>query len=171
MKNIDRKIALFMQEKLSNPVLDRILVSITELGDFCFIWLVFSVIFYLIDAKTFALLMVLSMLVTNAINNGLIKSLFRRKRPYEKYEDIHTIIPEPYGSSFPSGHSATAFGSAVVIMNYNIVLGSVVLLLAILIAFSRVYLRVHFASDVFVGSLVGFLTTLYVVAFYWSNYA
>ncbi len=148
-----------MQNKLSNPVLDRVMRGCTQLGDYCFIWLVATLCFYITSHSNFAVFMLLSMLVTNAVNNGLIKSLFRRKRPFEVYDDITIFIPNPYGSSFPSGHSATGFGCAYVISQFNPMYGIVAYLIAGLVAFSRLYLRVHFASDVIVGSIVGVVST------------
>ncbi|NCC54648.1 MAG: phosphatase PAP2 family protein [Erysipelotrichia bacterium] len=155
-----------MQNKLSNPVLDWIMTSLTFLGDYCLIWLIITILFYMNGDRKYAYLMVGTMLVTNAINNGLIKSIFRRKRPFEIYDDITIFIPEPYGSSFPSGHSATGFCCAVVIAYYNSTLGIIALTLAALIAFSRMYLRVHFFSDVMVGMIVGCLCSIVLMGYF-----
>lgn len=167
MKKIDYKVSWFMQYKLSNPVLDRIMTGCTFLGDYCLIWLVVTAFFYVTGNKSFAIFMILSMLVTNALNNGLIKSLFRRKRPFEEHEDITIFIPNPYGSSFPSGHSATGFGCAVIIAYFNPLYGVVAYAVAGLVAISRLYLRVHYLSDVIVGSLVGIISTMYLLIYFW----
>ncbi len=165
MKKLDYKIVRLMQYKLSNPVMDRIMTSLTFLGDYCLIWLVITLIFYINGDRKYAYLMIATMLITNAINNGLIKSLFRRKRPFELYDDITIFIPEPYGSSFPSGHSATGFCCAVIVAYYSLTLGIFALVLAGLIAFSRMYLRVHFFSDVLVGSIVGCLCSIVLMMY------
>ena len=165
MKKLDYKIVSMMQNKFSNPVMDRIMTSLTFLGDYCLIWLVITVIFYINGDRKYAYLMIATMLITNAINNGLIKSLFRRKRPFELYDDISIFIPEPYGSSFPSGHSATGFCCAVIVAYYSPILGTVALVLAGLIAFSRMYLRVHFFSDVLVGSIVGCICSVILMMY------
>lgn len=166
MKKLDRKIVAFMQYKLSNLVLDRIMISLTFLGDYCLIWLMITLLFYVNGNRRYAFMMVLTMLVTNAINNGLIKAVFRRKRPFEQYDDITIMIPEPYGSSFPSGHSATGFCCAVIVAYYDITLGIMALSLAGLIAFSRMYLRVHFFSDVMVGIIVGCLCSVFLMQYF-----
>lgn len=157
MKKLDRKITAFMQYQLSNPILDKIMMGFTFLGDYCLIWIIFTILMFMSGEKLFGNLMTSGMLIANAINNGAIKSLVRRKRPFEQYDDITIFIPEPYGSSFPSGHSATGFSCAFVLLYYDAFLGSLAMLLAGAIAFSRMYLRVHFFSDVLVGSLVGCL--------------
>ncbi len=167
MKKIDYKISRFMQDKLANPVLDRIMSGFTFLGDYCLIWLVITAFFYVTSYKKLAMFMILSMLVTNAVNNGLIKSLFRRKRPFEEYEDIHIFIPSPYGSSFPSGHSATGFGCALIVAQVDPMYGLIAYVIAGLIAFSRLYLCVHYASDILVGSLVGVISTYYLLVYFW----
>lgn len=166
MKSLDRKIVYYMQYKLNNPVLDRIMMMFTFLGDYCLVWLVFTAALYLYGEHKVSYLMIASMLVTNAINNGLIKSIFRRKRPFELYEDITIFIQEPYGSSFPSGHSANGFCCAVVIAWFSLPLGILALLLAAAIAFSRMYLRVHFFSDVTVGMIVGSLCSILLILYF-----
>lgn len=165
MKKLDRFITNIMQYKLSNPILDRIMMGLTFLGDYCLIWIVFTLLFYVAGEKKYAYLMVATMLITNAVNNGLFKSLIRRKRPFEQYEDITIFIPEPYGSSFPSGHSATGFCSAMIIAYYDPFYGTLALILAGLIAFSRLYLRVHFFSDVVVGSITGCICSILLMMF------
>ena len=166
MKNLDYKITHFMQYKLSKPWLDRIMMFFTFLGDYCLIWLVITVSLWVLGEKRIAYLMVATLLVTNAINNGFIKALFRRKRPFEVYDDITIFISDPYGSSFPSGHSATGFCCAVMISVYNPLFGVLAYLLAASIAFSRMYLRVHFFSDVLVGCLTGIFCSLLLLSYF-----
>lgn len=92
----------------------------------------------------------------SALTNGVIKSLFRRVRPQEHFEHDE---PLPYGmrrpitSSFPSGHAATAFMCAGVLASRKTALGWFAL--AGLVASSRVYVRMHHASDVVAGAALG----------------
>jgi undecaprenyl-diphosphatase len=78
-----------------------------------------------------------------------------RKRPCDRYKDIKMLIKRPIGSSFPSGHAATSFACATAIAAYDLRFGSIALILASLIAISRVYLFVHFPSDVLAGIVSG----------------
>lgn len=107
------------------------------------------------------------MLLTNVINNVFMKAVVRRDRPFEIYDDIERLIPNPYGSSFPSGHSANGFCCATLLLQYSFPIGMVALVLAFGIAFSRLYLRVHFFTDIVGGAIIGILCTLAVIAFYW----
>ena len=166
MKNIDRKATYYMQYKLHSPFLDKLMMFFTFLGDYCLIWLLFTAFFYFSGERKVSYLLVSTMLITNAINNGLIKSIFRRKRPFEEYEDITIFIPEPYGSSFPSGHSATGFCCAMLICYFSTTFGVISLILASLIAFSRLYLRVHFFSDILVGMIVGCLCSMVLMMYF-----
>lgn len=152
---IDRNVTYFMQYKLHNKYLDIIMKTFTFLGDYCFIWVLIAIILYFMHYRRYAAALVLAMLITNAINNGLIKSVFRRKRPFELYDDITIFIDEPYGSSFPSGHSATGFCCAYVLLYFDPLVGLLACILAGGVAFSRLYLRVHFLTDVIVGIFVG----------------
>lgn len=95
--------------------------------------------------------------VESAITNGFVKSLFRRVRPTEHFEHDE---PLPYGmrrpitSSFPSGHAATAFMCAAVLAKGSKA-APAWYTLAGLVAFSRVYVRMHHASDVLAGAALG----------------
>jgi undecaprenyl-diphosphatase len=93
----------------------------------------------------------------SAITNGVVKSLFRRVRPAEHFEHDE---PLPYGmrrpitSSFPSGHAATGFMCAAVLARGSKA-APAWYTLAALVAFSRVYVRMHHASDVIAGAALG----------------
>lgn len=95
--------------------------------------------------------------IESGITNGLVKSLFRRVRPPEHFSHDD---PLPYGmrrpitSSFPSGHAATAFMCAVLLSKGNRA-GPFYFSLAALVAASRVYTRMHHASDVTAGAALG----------------
>lgn len=166
LKKLDRKITYFMQYKLSNPLLDKIMLFFTYMGNFCSLWILFILAFYFGGEKRYAYLMVIALLVTNAVNNGLLKAMFRRKRPFEQYEDITIFINDPYGSSFPSGHSATSFSAAVVIAAFHPIIGAIALFVAAGVAVSRLYLRVHFFTDVLCGVITGTLCSIFVLEYF-----
>jgi undecaprenyl-diphosphatase len=86
---------------------------------------------------------------------AVLKELFDRARP--PFAGIDAVGAIPASASFPSGHSATAFAAAVAVGLYYPKLRRPLLALAVLVALSRVYLGMHYASDVLVGSLLGAL--------------
>lgn len=165
MNRLDDKILYFINDKLNNPILEKFMMFCTFLGDFCFVWIVYCIIAFFRHEIQLVKALVIVMLLVNAINNGFIKAIFRRKRPFEDHPDIQIKIDDPYGSSFPSGHSANAFACAVVIMHFYPNYGFFALIFASLIATSRMYLKVHYFTDVLFGSLVGILVGVAFIGF------
>ncbi len=84
-----------------------------------------------------------------------LKSLFRRKRPYTQLAQAVLVGAPPQRHSFPSGHAASAFAGAWLLSKYYPLWRPVFYLVALLVAFCRVYLGVHYVSDVVVGSFSG----------------
>lgn len=94
--------------------------------------------------------------------NYPIKQLFRRHRPFITHEDARVIGRRPSDSSFPSGHSAAAFAGALLVTPFMPSLAPLLFGYAALVALSRVYLGVHYPSDVVIGSVLGgYLAVLY----------
>ncbi len=89
------------------------------------------------------------------IVNVTLKPLIARIRPYELSDSVKLLVPMLQDYSFPSGHSASSFAAAVAIFLNRRAVGIAALCLASLIAFSRLYLYVHYPSDVLAGILIG----------------
>jgi membrane-associated phospholipid phosphatase len=145
-------------EPLRNPALDRIFYGLSSAADHGLIWGVIGAGRAVRRRDPFVIVrLAVTMSVESALTNGLIKSLFRRVRPPEHFERAD---PLPYGmrrpitSSFPSGHAATAFMTATLLADGTDA-GPAYFTLASLIAFSRVYVRMHHTSDVLGGAMLG----------------
>ena len=92
------------------------------------------------------------------INNHIIKNLVQRPRPFVTFTDIQILIPTPSEFSFPSGHTASSFAAAAVFYRFlPKQLGIPAVVLAGLIGFSRLYVGVHYPTDVLAGMLMGVL--------------
>lgn len=157
LMNLDGGFLLFLQESVRNPVLDKIMIFITSLGDKGMIWILATVLL-LIPKKTRKAGMVSAVALLGSLlfNNMLIKNIVQRPRPYVTLEDLRIIIPRPSEYSFPSGHSSSSFAAAVSF--YRLLpkkLGIPAIVLAGLIAFSRLYVGVHYPTDVLAGALMG----------------
>lgn len=87
----------------------------------------------------------------------IAKLLIKRKRPFEKIQEIQFLIPPPDRFSFPSGHTASAFLMWVILCHFYPFWLIPGLIWASLIGFSRVYLCVHYPSDIFAGITLGIL--------------
>jgi undecaprenyl-diphosphatase len=97
-------------------------------------------------------------LLTQLVLQHILKKMFHRKRPYVAHDDVLFIMSPPDRFSFPSGHTAGAF---VLVFIFHILypfLFIPMLILASLIAFSRMYLGLHYPSDVLAGILLGFVS-------------
>lgn len=143
---------------LHNPVMDKIMVYITRLGDGGIFWILVAVIL-LMSKKTrrWGVAMGVAMLLGFVIVNLGVKPLVHRIRPYEVKGLEELLIAPPSDYSFPSGHTQVSFASAWVIFMMKRKAGIAALLLAVLIAFSRMYLYVHYPTDVAAGFLCGSL--------------
>lgn len=157
--NLDGGFLLFLQENVRSPILNSIMIFITTLGDGGFIWIV-ATIALLIPKKTrkVGVMSAVALLGSLIINNNLIKNLVKRPRPFVTFTDIRILIPTPSEFSFPSGHTSSSFAAAAVFYRFlPKKLGIPAVVLAGLIGFSRLYVGVHYPTDVIAGVLMGIL--------------
>jgi len=103
------------------------------------------------------------------VGNLFLKNLIERQRPCWLDPSVILLIPNPSDYSFPSGHTLSSVIAATILTLYNRKFGYVVIPLALLIAFSRLYLYVHFPSDILGGLVLGItigLLTFFIVGKY-----
>ena len=147
-----------IQNNLRGQFLDEIMPLITHLGDGGIIWIVLGV-GMLLFAKTrrMGLLILLSLGIEALCCNVILKPLVDRARPFSVLPIEQMLIALPSDPSFPSGHTGAAFAVVAALYfngnKYWLPIG----ILAILISFSRMYLYVHYPSDVLVGVLLGIM--------------
>ena len=157
--NIDGGLLLLIQDYVRNPLLDKIMIFITTLGNGGMIWIA-ATILLLIPKKTrkVGLMSAIALLGSLIINNNLIKNLVQRPRPFRTFPELQIIIPTPSEFSFPSGHTSSSFAAAAVFYRHlPKKLGVPSVVLAGLIGFSRLYVGVHYPTDVLAGVIMGIL--------------
>lgn len=157
--NLDGGFLLFLQESVRNPILDNIMIFITSLGNGGMIWIAATIVL-LIPKKTrkAGIMSAVALLGSLIINNNIVKNIVQRPRPFVTFTDLQIIIPTPSEFSFPSGHTSSSFAAAAVFYRHlPKKLGIPSVILAGLIGFSRLYVGVHYPTDVIAGVLMGIL--------------
>ena len=152
----------FIKNNLHNSVLNRVMQIVTHLGGIP-IWL--TIAFVLLFFKKYRLS---SLTLVAAVGGSgfmcriVLKPLFARERPFDTHLfELFTRAPTSY--SLPSTHTAMAIAAALVLFTVNRRLGGAALVLALLVSFSRVYLLVHYVSDVLAGMAVGVLVSILAI--------
>lgn len=155
--NPDSRILLFLQENIRNPVLNPIMIGITTLGNAGAIWIVITAALCICKkTRKIGAICACSIVVSFLINNLLLKNLVGRIRPYEVIAGLQPLIAKPIDASFPSGHTSSAFSVAwVLVRNVPRQYGIPLVVLAALMGISRLYVGVHYPTDVLVGMISG----------------
>lgn len=164
LKKIDIKILNFINTHLKNNFLDKMMPFITVFGDMGFIWIVLAVVLMTKQKyREMGVVIILTLMFTTIIGECIIKNLVKRKRPFtNNIKENALLIRKPITYSFPSGHTASSFAVAGVFIAYESSLSIYITILAVLITFSRLYLNVHYPSDVLFGGILGMLCSFII---------
>lgn len=160
-ENFDLPILDWIAQHLHCAFLDVFMPIITRFGDAGIFWIACAVVLVCIPKyRKIGLSMGAALLIGLVICNVTLKPLVARIRPYE-YQLIHfgktieLLISRPSDFSFPSGHTIASFEAAVVLLIHNKKMGIPAIILAVLISFSRLYLYVHYPTDVIFSVVAG----------------
>ena len=155
---LDGAILFWIQEFLRTPLLDSFFSFYTKLGDSGLLWIALSLLLLCFrPTRKAGLVSLTAMLLGLLCTNVALKHLVGRTRPWLVVEGLIHLVAEHDPNSFPSGHTCAAFASAVAWLGTlpKRWMKVTALVLAVLMGFSRLYVGVHFPSDVVVGALVG----------------
>ena len=170
LRELDERVVERMSQ-IHRPVLDRIMVLFTYAGTGGFIWWVVFIIPFLIsrEFRQTGIILTAALGFNYVIGEIIIKKAVRRVRPSSLIADEDMKIKRPKDHSFPSGHSASSFCAfTVTLLCCPPWIWIPALALACTIAFSRMYLRVHYLTDVLGGILLGVLDGCLVTLFFKS---
>ena len=160
---VDWSILQWIQENLRCGFMDFLMPKITALGDGGILWILLCVL--LLCTKKYrssGICMAISLVIGLLTGNLLLKNLIARDRPCWLDPSVALLIQNPHDYSFPSGHTLHSFIGAVSLWKTDRRVGYVALPLAALIAFSRLYLYVHFPTDIIGGMILGTLIAVLV---------
>ena len=161
---MDGQILLFIQEHLRNAVCDVFFKSITHLGDAGIFWILLTVVLLCFrQTRKAGIYSACALVLSLIVNNIILKNLVGRIRPYELVEGLQCIVGPAHDASFPSGHMGASFASSVAIYRQIPKKFAVFfIVLASLIALSRLYVGIHYPTDVLGGLVTGIGIGLFV---------
>lgn len=156
IKEFDEIVALSMLKHYHHHVFNEMMKFISSCGDFGMSWLVIILLTNLFEkTRQMSINMLIALIVATIIGQVTIKSIVKRPRPCHTYKNVDILVPIPSDFSFPSGHTTSSFACSTIMLLYYSPLGIVGMIYAILTAVSRIYLFVHYLSDVLFGVFLG----------------
>ena len=149
----------FIQEHFRCAFLDAVMPVLTKLGDAGLIWIAAAVILICFKkTRKTGVTVGMALLFGFIVGNMILKPIVARARPYDLNTAVELLIPRLNDYSFPSGHTLASFEAAGVLLICDRKrFGWAALALAVVIAFSRMYLYVHYPTDVFAAVILGLL--------------
>ena len=163
----DGTLLYFIQNNMRSDIMDLLMPYISYAGSGGFIWIVTALILICLKKyRTVGITVIVALLLCLLIGNTILKPLVARPRPYDVY-NMAILIPQLTDYSFPSGHTTSSFAAATVIFCRYRLLGCLALILGSAIAFSRLYLFVHYPTDIVggivIGTAIGLTATFFAV--------
>ncbi len=169
IQTIDAHILIFIQDFWRFDWLNEPMMIYTELGDLGLIWIIMSLIMICFKkTRKVGILALLAMAVGALFTNVMIKPFIARPRPDLVVDGLLPLLTPPDPNSFPSGHTTAAFAMLYICdkaFPYKWV-RPIIFVAALLMAYSRLYVGVHFTTDVLAGAIVGTFSGFLV----WQGY-
>ena len=156
MRGMELAVLNWIQDHLRCGFLDAVLPVITRTADHGELWIILALVLLAIRSQRKYGAAVACGLVLDLVScNLLLKPLVGRIRPFAVNTAVELLVKAPLDASFPSGHTAASFAAVFALKTAGSPLWKPALAVAIVIAFSRLYLYVHWPSDVLAGALLG----------------
>lgn len=156
MRGMELAVLNWIQDHLRCGFLDAVLPVITRTADHGELWIILALVLLAIRSQRKYGAGVACGLVLDLVScNLLLKPLVGRIRPFAVNTAVELLVKAPLDASFPSGHTAASFAAVFALKAAGSPLWKPALAVAVVIAFSRLYLYVHWPSDVLAGALLG----------------
>jgi undecaprenyl-diphosphatase len=165
---------LYLQDSVRSDFFNPIMRFFSFLGNAGWFWILICVVLIIYKpTRHIGIIASISLILSAGICNVLLKNIINRTRPYVAIEELKLIAKMPHDSSFPSGHSNASFSTACAItwcLSRNKKwIGVILIFVASIIAFSRLYVGAHYPTDVIAGIILGTLTSIIVYMIYRSK--
>lgn len=159
---LDCEVVRFIFNNVKCGFLDSLMGGITRLGDKGFVWILVTVLLIAVGKRyrKMGFAAAISLAVSAVLCNALIKPAVGRIRPYD-FLNLPIAVEKLADFSFPSGHTTAAFAFAVAVYMFNRKMGKIALICAALMALTRLYLCVHYPTDIFGGIVLGSLCGIF----------
>lgn len=166
MREFDMCIMLFISKYLKNKYMDVFMRMMTKLGDMGAVWIAIGI--YLLVNNQYrheGKVVLITLIISTIVGEGVLKNLIKRSRPFEAAKNIQLIIARPITYSFPSGHTLSSFAVAGVLSEYFAEYELIFIGLAFFISISRIYLYVHYPTDIIGGIVIGAALSRIILGF------
>lgn len=159
IQQMDENIICWIQEHVTHSILDNVMIGISKLGNGGLIWIFLGILFLCMGFRKSVwgkrgISLLLCLGTTALVCNLILKPWVARIRPYDLLQ-FSILVPPLSDYSFPSGHTSASFAAATAIYAMHHKWGIIAYAFAVLMGFSRLYLGVHFPTDVLAGAVIG----------------
>lgn len=145
-------------------LLNPIMIILSMLGEYGMVWIILSIGMAVIPkTRKCGLTMLAAMAFSFLIGNVVLKNIIARPRPCAVDKSVSLLVPFPNEYSFPSGHTLNGFTASITLFYFYHIPGIITIFLASLIAFSRLYLFVHYPTDILGGILLGIFDSCLII--------
>ncbi|MBQ2676989.1 MAG: phosphatase PAP2 family protein [Clostridia bacterium] len=153
----------YMATTMRSPFMDVAMSLITLLGEIGIFWIIIAIVMLCLKStRKNGFIVGMALILCLVFCNILLKNIVARPRPDMAFWS-DAIIFRPGGFSFPSGHTTSSFAAAGALFYWNKKVGAAAIVTAALIGFSRIYLGVHYFSDVVSGAVLGLILSVVAV--------
>lgn len=151
---------LYLQNNVRTEFFNYVMQFFSFLGNFGWFWIVLCIVLITVKkTRPIGIIAAVALVASLIMVNGIIKPIVHRTRPFDSIDGLILITKKPLDSSFPSGHTSSAFVVSCAVTwclsGKKKWFGVLLIIIASLIAFSRLYLGAHYPTDVMAGLLLG----------------